>query len=229
MNINFLTLIMEYQDSIGIFSPDGRLYQVEYAQNASNQGSAVCLNIMNNKIYAFYDNKQINNLHKQENKLHKIDDNIFILFSGIRPDSYVIMDEALYMIYAHKLQTTEKIQIKSLASKIATYKQKYTVRENFRPFGLRTVLLGFEENGEPRIYIIEADGNYAEYEKCAVGFKAENLMEDMQKNSHEMCSLQTLFQSVQKDVNNIKGFILQFNKEPFHLEPDFISSELNKS
>lgn len=197
---------MSFENAIGVFSPDGRLYQVEYAQHASNQGNTTCLSIVDNKIYVYYENKQVNPMQILEDRITNVGNSIYLLFSGIQPDSYNIINVCADYTFAHKMDTGENVTLTEMAGKIGAYKQKYTVSFEWRPVGLKTVVFGFEE-GKAKIIVIEADGNRAEYENVAIGYKSDKLYESF-KNNGIYTALHALMCVSQKDEKHIKGFVV---------------------
>lgn len=200
---------MEFDSQLGVFSPDGRLIQVEYAQNASIQGPIAIIKKTNNLIEIAYDNRQSNSLHIPMSKLHIVDEdrNIYLLFSGLRPDSLLVKSKAISICRNYKYNTSEDISFVILAKKIAEYKQKFTIDQNQRPLGLRTVLFGFE-NGKPKIFIIETDGNFSEYESCALGYKNDIVMKYLESKKGDCHILKALLEVLQKDAKVVKAFKL---------------------
>ncbi len=204
---------MEFDSQLGVFSPDGRLIQVEYAQNASTQGPIIIVQKVSNGIKIAYDNRQATSLYIPMPKVHILDRDrsIYILFSGLRPDSLMVRSKAISICRNYKYNVTEDIPLKILAKRIGEYKQSFTVDHHQRPFGLRTVLLGFENN-EPKIFIIETDGNFSEYECCALGYKNDVVMKYLESKNGDCCIFKGLMEVLQKDVTKIKAYLLRQNE-----------------
>lgn len=201
---------MEFESQLGVFSPDGRLIQVEYAQNASAQGSSMALQNTGDSVKIFYEDRQVNSLVISTDKIHKVDAErqIYMAFSGLKPDSLKVLNEAINICCNYKYSTSEDISMWQLAKKIGEFKQQFTVSKSMRPLGLRSVLFGFEKN-IPRIFIIETDGIFSEYKKCAVGYKNDISTKYLEEHDEDDCALQALLSIVQKDTNKIKGFELK--------------------
>lgn len=195
---------MSFENAAGIFSPDGRLYPIEYAQHASDQGNTACISIHDGQIYVFYENKQTNKMQILDERIVSIGANMYLLFSGVKPDSYSLVERCGHRMFSNRLRCGEEITIDEMAEFIGTYKQKYTVEPYYRPIGLKTVLFGFNEE-KPKIFVIEADGNFAEYDKCAVGYRSDKISESFD-DLGEMSALSALLNVAQKDSKNIKGF-----------------------
>lgn len=201
----------EYESQLGVFAPDGRLIQVEYAQNASNQGGTIVLQTFENKIVVCYEIKNTNPLIIPTSKIHTIDQerNIYMIFSGFKADSLIVANEAVNIVCNYKYSTSEDISLSKLARKIAEYKQTFTVNQRLRPFGLRSVLFGFEET--PKVFVIETDGNFAEYSRYALGFKNEVCNEFFVTSNNENSAFKALSEVIQMDYNKVEGYVLDQN------------------
>lgn len=204
---------MGFKSDLGVFSPEGRLIQVEFAQFASNQGSTAVIHALGNSITIAYENRQIDPLVIPTPKIHVVDSfrNIYIMYSGFKPDSLLITEQANSIIRNHKYSTSQDISLVSLAHKIAEFQQKFTVDHRMRPLGLRSVLMGIE-NGKGRIFIIETDGNVSEYQKIAVGFKNEVCNSFLENSEEEFTAFYALKEVVQNDYKKIKGFVINEEK-----------------
>lgn len=198
-----------FEDALGVFSPDGRLIQVEYAQHASNQGVTIVLQCIENKVQIVYENRNTNPLLISINKIHEVDlDRHFsMIFSGFKADSLLVVEEAMDIVYNFKYTTSEDISLEVLARKISEFKQSFTVNNSMRPLGLRSVLMGIED-GIGKMFIIETDGNFGEYSKYSLGFKNEVCNEFLEKNDGENCAFKAISEVVQTDAKKVTGFLL---------------------
>ncbi|OAG29621.1 2S proteasome subunit alpha 4 [Nematocida displodere] len=172
-----------YDQALSVFSPDGRIFQVEYAQLASERGSPVIF-FSDGKTIAVAIEKRSESKHKilsDLDKFREVETGIYLTFAGIWPDSLILIDEAIMIARAYAYNTGEKIDIKKLALELSDYVQKYTITGGYRPFGIKMVLFGFAE-GVPVITLIEPDGNYAMYRGGAIGQKSEKATEELEKH-----------------------------------------------
>lgn len=203
---------MEYESDLGVFSPDGRLIQVEYAQHASNQGVTIVLQCLESSIHIAYEKRSTNPLVIPMSKIHEIDlDRHFcLIFSGFKADSLCVIDEALNIVHNYKHTTSEDISLEILARKISEYKQTFTVDSYMRPYGLRTVLFGIEKN-IPKIFVIETDGNFAEYIQFSLGFRNEVCNSYLEAHQEPNSAFKALAEVVQMDHKKISGFSLDQN------------------
>lgn len=200
---------MGYDTSHAIFSPDGRLIQVERAQLASEQGSLVVFSKQVDHIAVSFEKRTGNKLLIEDdiNKIVLIDpiQNIFMTFSGFSPDFNIITNQARFICRYYRYKTGENINIEQLARELASFKQKNTVESKVRPYGVRSIIFGFSE--EYQIYMVEPDGNYSEYNRGAIGNKHKVVMEHFENTKeHENDVLEGVFLVAQNDVNKVCGF-----------------------
>ncbi|EPR79665.1 26S proteosome subunit alpha-4 [Spraguea lophii 42_110] len=198
---------MVYDRSLALFSPDGRLIQVEYAQKSCEQGSSVIYNINTNIIRVCMESRN-QNLLLIEDKNKRLacldpDLNFYASYSGISSDSDHIIRLGRIIIRNYKLQCGEDILLDQLAEMLSDSIQKNTISRGNRPFGAKIVLFGFQE-GVARIYVLEPDGNYIEYERGAIGQKSDDVLEAIEKkdNGVYVC-LEVMKEVVQNDSNRI--------------------------
>lgn len=206
---------MVYESALGVFSPDGRLIQVEYAQQASEQGSLVVYTSDESSICVSLERRTQNKMLVEDTKLFLIDQdqNIWMSYSGLKPDSYLVIEKARALCRNYKYACGEDMTTDQLAAKLSEYKQKYTLESKQRPLGLRTVLFGFEEY--PKLFVVEPDGNFSEFRSGAVGQKSQKVCEYLEKADEEgdlvRRSIAGMVQVVQTDVNKVSSYILDAN------------------
>ncbi|KAL0265690.1 UNVERIFIED_CONTAM: hypothetical protein PYX00_011404 [Menopon gallinae] len=199
---------MSYNEAIAVFSPDGRLMQVEYAQHASNQGGLIA--------FASSDHISISiemrppSLGCSPPKLVCIDPDqgFYIAFSGLISDSYLVVGYAQAACRNYILENDDPIDLDILACKLAQFKQRFTIEGGKRPFGLRSILFGMQ--GGPAAYIVEPDGNWCEYDRGAIGSRWEKVV-DFLKDSQESplkTTIKGMLQVVQSDKARIESFRL---------------------
>ena len=200
---------MEFELKQGLFSPDGRLIQVENAQHSTRQGCTMVFHADGDRVIVVHENRQTNPLLLPMPRFFEVDyeRRIYIAYSGLRPDATRVTNEAIALCRNYRYSVGEDIRLETLARKIGEYKQQYTVDRSYRPLGLRTVLFGIQD-GEAHVYIVETDGNFARYTRCAVGYKSEIAMEYLEKNGGSDCAFKAIMEVVQKDFKKIKGFVL---------------------
>ncbi|WP_424017806.1 archaeal proteasome endopeptidase complex subunit alpha [Halorientalis pallida] len=166
-----------YDRGITIFSPDGRLYQVEYAREAVKRGTASVGVRTEDGVVLAADTRVRSPLLERESveKLHKIDDHIGIASAGHVADARQLIDFARRQAQVNQLRYGEPIGVESLTKGITDQIQQYTQTGGARPFGVALIVGGIE-NGEPRLFETDPSGTPYEWQALAVGGNREDLI-----------------------------------------------------
>lgn len=165
-----------------MFSPDGRLYQVEYASKIVEQGSTGVGIIYKDGVVLAADKNITSKLVIAQSieKIFKIDGNIGVVSAGLVGDARRLVGIARKQAQDNKVVFAEKIQIETMAKEIAETKQAFTQYGGLRPFGVAFIIGGFDEKG-PRIFETEPSGALAEYKAVAVGRNKDKAMDFFEK------------------------------------------------
>lgn len=159
-----------YDRGITIFSPDGRLYQVEYAREAVKRGTAsIGVRTAGGVIFAV--DKRIRSPLMERTsveKIHKADDHIGIASAGHVADARQLIDFARRDAQINRLRYGEPIGIETLTKDVTDHIQQYTQVGGARPFGVALIIGGIE-NGVPRLYETDPSGTPYEWKALAVG------------------------------------------------------------
>ncbi len=164
------TNMLGYDRAITVFSPDGRLLQVEYARETVKKGATVIGVVAKNSII-FVAEKLITNkllIPSSSSKIFKVDDHIGAAGSGLLGDARILIKRAQEEARRHELVYNEPISIKTLVSNICDYKQLYTQYGGTRPFGVSLLIGGIDSTG-PKLFVTEPAGIFFEYKAVAIG------------------------------------------------------------
>ena len=159
-----------YDRGITIFSPDGRLYQVEYAREAVKRGTA-SIGVRTSEGVVIIADKRIRSpLMERDSveKLHKADDHIGIASAGHVADARQLIDFARERAQVNQLRYGEPIAVETLTKEVTDYIQQYTQVGGARPFGVALIIAGID-NGEPRLYETDPSGTPYEWQALAIG------------------------------------------------------------
>ncbi len=165
-----------YDEDSTIFSPDGRLFQVEYARETVKKGdTTVGLKFKDGVLLAAY-KSMFSNLIELDSmeKIVKIDDNIGCAFIGLSADARHLIDLAREEAQIHKIWYDEQITVKNLVRNICEYKQLFTTFTGVRPFGVVLFIAGFDATGI-RLYSTDPSGTYTEYKAICEGKKSDKI------------------------------------------------------
>ncbi|WP_435095573.1 archaeal proteasome endopeptidase complex subunit alpha [Halarchaeum sp. P4] len=180
-----------YDRGITIFSPDGRLYQVEYAREAVKRGSA-SIGIRAEDGVVLVVDKRIRSPLMEETsveKIHKADDHIGIASAGHVADARQLIDFARRDAQVNRVRYNEPIGVESLTKDITDHIQQYTQVGGARPFGV-ALLIGGIEKGEPRLYETDPSGTPNEWKALAIGSGRDDIQQYLEDNYSEDVALE---------------------------------------
>ena len=173
---------MAYDRGITVFSPDGRLFQVEYAREAVKKGSTTIGVKYKDGVALIVDKRSVSRLlePKSTEKIHDIDDFIGCATSGLVADARVLVDEARKNAQIHRVNYGENIGGEMLVKKICDMKQNYTQYGGARPFGTALLVAGTDDLG---VHLFETDpsGALVSYKATGIGSGRPAVMEMFEK------------------------------------------------
>jgi len=162
--------IMGYDRAITVFSPDGRLLQVEYARKTVSQGTTAIGIVCKDGVVLVADKRIIEKLIVPESveKVFQVDKHIGVTLSGLLSDARVLIQKAQMKAQNHKIMYDESIDIMTLAKDIADQQQLFTQYGGARPYGVALLFAGVDESG-PRLFMTEPSGILFEYKATSMG------------------------------------------------------------
>jgi len=180
-----------YDRGITIFSPDGRLYQVEYAREAVKRGSASVGIRTPEGVVLVAERRSRSPLMERDSveKLHKIDDHVGIASAGHVADARQLIDVARRQAQVNQLRYGETIGVETLTKSVTDHIQQYTQTGGARPFGV-ALLVGGVEDGEPRLFETDPSGTPYEWKAIAIGGNREEIQGYLEKEYNDELTLQ---------------------------------------
>ncbi|WP_410765102.1 archaeal proteasome endopeptidase complex subunit alpha [Haloferax sp. DFSO60] len=180
-----------YDRGITIFSPDGRLYQVEYAREAVRRGTASIGVRTPEGVVLAADKRSRSPLMEPTSveKIHKTDDHIGIASAGHVADARQLIDFARRQSQVNRLRYGEPIGIETLTKEVTDHIQQYTQVGGARPFGV-ALLIGGVENGTPRLYETDPSGTPYEWKAVSIGAERGDLQEYLEENYRDDLTLE---------------------------------------
>ncbi len=164
----------EYDGAITIFSPEGRIYQVEYALELVKRGSPIVGVRSSEGVVLAALEPQLSKLAapSASKKLFRIDDHVGVAIAGLSPDARVLIRQARLASQSNKMTYDEPIDIEDLTSSIGDLLQRYTQNAGVRPFGVSLLIGGVDEH---RVSLLTTDpsGSYRGYKATAIGRNSE--------------------------------------------------------
>ncbi|CAM9583438.1 unnamed protein product, partial [Hapterophycus canaliculatus] len=178
----------KYDAGTTMFSPKGRLYQVEYAAEAvarsrpavgicTGEGVVLCsLKTIQNKRLQVGD---------QRVKTSRVDSHVVCTSAGLTADAMVLVKDCRASAQQHSLTFQEPIPVQKLASHVADVKQAYTQHGGLRPWGVSMLLAGWDESRGFQLYKTEPSGNFGAFKAVAVGAGASRLSAELASGYEE--------------------------------------------
>ncbi|XP_017070126.2 proteasome subunit alpha type-7-1B [Drosophila eugracilis] len=177
-----------YDRAVTIYSPDGHLLQVEYAQEAVRRGSTVLGLRTNNAIVLGVEKRSVSDLQEERmvRKICMLDDHVVMTFSGLTADARILVSRAQMESQSHRLNFEKPVTVEYITRFIAQLKQNYTQSNGRRPFGLSCLVGGFNEDGTPHLFQTEPSGIYYEWRANSTGRSGQPVRDYMEKHSDEI-------------------------------------------
>ena len=167
-----------YDRGTSIFSPDGRLYQVEYAREAVERGSA-SVGVRTDSGVVLAARRRVRSpLMDPESveKLHQVDDHLGVASAGNAADARRLVEFARQTAQRDRLTYDEPMGVESLTKEVADHVQEYTQSGGARPFGT-ALLVGGVTDGEPALYETDPSGTPSAWAAAAVGRESGDIRE----------------------------------------------------
>lgn len=179
--------IMGYDRTSAIFSPDGHLLQVEYAEKTVRLGSSSIGLVGTDGVVIVADKRVKDKLMVADSsaKIFEIDSHISATAAGILSDARVLLEKAQIMAQQHKVTYDSPVDTESLVKEIANVKQAYSQYGGARPFGVALLFAGVDSDNSKNLFVTDVTGNYFGYRATAIGENDEKIKELLRKDYNE--------------------------------------------
>jgi len=170
-----------YDRAITVFSPDGRLYQVEYAIETVKRGTiALGIKTKYGIIFAADEKPRKFQVVEESQKLFKVDQHIGIAAAGYIPDARGQVTDARFFSQSSKIVYDESVSVETVAKHIADQCQQYTQYAGARPIGESLIIGGIDQNGNS-LFLTDPSGTYIPYNAVAIGADSDRVTEFLKK------------------------------------------------
>ena len=177
---------MAYDRAITVFSPDGRLFQVEYAREAVKRGTTTVGLKFKDGVVLIVDKRIASRLMEPKSieKIFCIDDHVGCATSGLVADARILVDQARVIAQISKITYDERMGVEALVKRICDFKQNYTQYGGVRPFGTALLVAGVDDRGQ---YLFETDpsGALVSYKAGGIGAGRNAVMEVFEEEYKE--------------------------------------------
>ena len=194
-----------YDRAITVFSPDGSLFQVEYAIETVRRGAlAVGIKTKDGIVIAVDEKTKKLQISKIPQKLFQIDYHIGAAAAGYIPDARVQIDNARFFSQSNKLVYDEPVEVETVAKHLADQCQQYTQYGGARPIGVSLIIGGIDSNGSV-LYLTDPSGAYILYNAIAIGGNADAANEFLEKNYNENITFDDAMMLAISTIQNSNG------------------------
>lgn len=197
--------MMGYDRAITMFSPDGRLLQVEYAKKTVRLGNTAIGIVCKDGVVLVTDKRIVDKLVVADSveKIFMIDDHLMATAAGIVADARVLIERSQAKAQQNQVTFDSPIDISTVVKDVASLKQLCTQSGGLRPFGVAMLIAGVDENG-PALYQTDPTGSYYQFKAVAIGEGESDVQEALHKHFKQSLTIQ---QGAQIAVEAIKEFL----------------------
>ncbi|MGC9309569.1 MAG: archaeal proteasome endopeptidase complex subunit alpha [Candidatus Nanoarchaeia archaeon] len=172
---------MGYDRVATMFSPNGHILQVEYAEKTIRLGSASIGIVCKDGVVLVADRRQKEKLVIEEsaNKINEIDEHIMSVSAGMIADARVLIEKARVLAQQHRVTYDSQPATESIVKDIADMKQQFTQYGGARPFGVASMFAGYDS--KPVLYTTDVTGSYLRYKANAIGQNDDKIREKLRE------------------------------------------------
>jgi len=165
-----------------MYSPDGRIYQVEYAIETVKRGAiAIGLQAKDGIVIAVEEKSRDLQVDDVTQKIFQVDEHVGIAAAGYIPDARIMVDNARFFSQSNKLTYDEVTEVEAIAKHLADQSHQFTQYSGVRPFGVALIIAGVDKHGT-KIFVTDPSGTYVPYSAVAIGGNSDEVTEFLEKN-----------------------------------------------
>ena len=172
-----------------MYSPDGRIYQVEYAIETVKRGTlAIGISSKEGVIMAVEEKPRTLQTSNITQKIFQVDYHIGVAAAGYIPDARVQVDGARFFSQGNRMTYDESVEVATVAKHLADQAHQFTQYGGVRPNGVSMIIAGIDQKGES-IYVTDPSGTYIQFAAVAIGAGSDEVNAFLEKNYKEDMSL----------------------------------------
>lgn len=204
---------MGYDRTATMFTPEGHLLQVEYAEKTVRLGSSSVGMECKDGVFILADKRIDDKLVVKESasKIYEIDSHIIASVAGIVSDARVLIEKSQVLAQQNRLTYDSEIEPELIVKEISSIKQQFTQYGGARPFGVSILVAGVHDN-EGKLYSSDVTGNYFEYHAIAIGENDLKIKEKLREKYKKDLTIKQGVKMALDIFKEIKGENFDLNK-----------------
>lgn len=173
-----------------MYSPDGRIYQVEYAIETVKRGTlAIGVATKEGVIMAVEEKPRTLQTSNVTQKIFQVDYHIGVAAAGYIPDARVLVDNARFFSQGNKMTYDESVEVGTVAKHLADQSHQFTQYAGVRPNGVALIIAGVDQQGQA-LYVTDPSGTYVQYAAIAIGASSDEVNSFLEKHYSSDMSLE---------------------------------------
>ncbi len=173
-----------------MYSPDGRIYQVEYAIETVKRGTlAIGISSKQGVIMAVEEKPRTLQTSNVTQKIFQVDYHIGVAAAGYIPDARVQVDGARFFSQGNRMTYDESVEVATVAKHLADQAHQFTQYGGVRPNGVSMIIAGIDQKGES-IYVTDPSGTYIQFSAIAIGAGSDDVNEFLEKHYKDDLSIE---------------------------------------
>jgi proteasome alpha subunit len=219
-----------YDRAITMFSPEGRIFQVEYALETVKRGATVLGIACDGGVVLAAEERPSSRLQDPNfaSKIFEVDEHVGAAIAGLSSDARVLLNRARVQAQSNRLTYDEPIDVDALTRGIGDTMQLYTQNGGVRPFGLSIIFAGVDKRGS-QVFQVDPSGAYWKYKAVAIGAGSDAVREILEKEYRSNytteeaveIAVRSLHRTAEAGITaeNIKVATIETEKKSFQLVP----------
>ncbi len=173
-----------------MYSPDGRIYQVEYAIETVKRGTlAIGVRTNHGVVMAVEEKPRALQSGNLTQKIFQVDTHIGVAAAGYIPDARVQVDNARFFSQGNRMAYDEPVEVETVAKHLADQCHQFTQYSGVRPYGVALIIAGVDQKGES-IYVTDPSGTYVPYAAVAIGAGSDEVSDFLEKSYSKDMSME---------------------------------------